>query len=235
MNVKPHRSGPRPVRSSWARGAQRRRSGRRTVLGGSNCVLRQAMLLRSTRRLRPPSARGDGGLRSPEAACHARRATSTPEHISFTPRAVEKQARSCSRRTDPTLEERGAVPHTRRVARRQRGGDTHKKGPRCCWTAAAGRHIRFLSPRAAATAAATPMRRPAREEQRGVPARLAARGGVMPSAFGVLAAGLVAHEPLVMRRSPSGTSEICVSTSAPVQGARALGSGTLQWACEGKL
>ena len=115
-----------------------------------------------------------------------------------------------------------------------RGGRT-KKGPRCCWTAAAGRHIRFLSPRAAATAAATPMRRPAREEQRGVPARLAARGGVMPSAFGVLAAGLVAHEPLVMRRSPSGTSEICVSTPAPVQGARALGSGTLQWACEGKL
>ena len=32
-----------------------------------------------------------------------------------------------------------------------------------------------------------------------------------------------------------GTSEICVSTSTPVQGARALGSGTLQWACEGKL
>ena len=32
-----------------------------------------------------------------------------------------------------------------------------------------------------------------------------------------------------------GTSEICVSTPLPVQGARALGHGDLQWACEDRL
>ena len=59
--------------------------------------------------------------------------------------------------------------------------------------------------------------------------------GGTPATFGVLAAGLVAHDLLGMRRLPSGTSEICVSKSSPVQGARALGSGTLQWACEDRL
>ena len=68
---------------------------------------------------------------------------------------------------------------------------------------------------------------PVREEERGVPARLAVRGGGTPATFGVLAAGLVAHDLLGMRRLPSGTSEICVSTPSPVQGARALGHGDL--------
>ena len=116
-----------------------------------------------------------------------------------------------------------------------RGGVRQRRALGAGRGAGAGRHTRLLSPRAAATAAATPMRRHAREEQRGVPARLAVQEGGMPTAFELLAAGLVAHEPLGMRRSPSGTSEICVSTSAPVEGARALGHGTLQWACEGKL